>query len=227
MRSLRVILLGCPGAGKGTQAKLITERYGIPQISTGDMLRAEIKSGSSLGEEAKSIMDRGALVPDEMIIALVKKRIKQPDCAAGFLLDGFPRTLVQAEALRTSGISIDYVIEIDVHDEEIVKRLSGRRVHMASGRTYHLTFNPPKVDTLDDITGEPLVQRPDDTEETIRKRLAVYHKQTSPLVDYYLHWTDSGKAIADNLPAPNFTRINGIDTVEAIREKIFATLGNR
>ena len=220
-RILRMILLGCPGAGKGTQAQLISKRYDIPAISTGDMLRAAVKSQSAIGEQVKSIMERGALVPDDLIIALVKERISQPDCRAGFLLDGFPRTIVQAEALKHSGVPIDVVIEIDVADEEIVKRLSGRRLHAASGRIYHLIYNPPKEDMKDDITGEPLIQRPDDTEETVRKRITVYHQQTSPLVDYYLQWAKSDPS---HVAAPRFARVNGMDNVEVIKRKIFEIL---
>ena len=182
---MRIILLGMPGAGKGTQAQFLIEKYGIPQISTGDMLRAAIKTGTPLGAQAKSYMDRGALVPDEIVIALVKERVKAPDCRQGFILDGFPRTIPQAEALRRAGIDIDFVVDIDVSDEEILRRMSGRRVHPASGRSYHVVFNPPSVAGKDDVTGEPLVQRDDDKEETVRKRIATYHAQTKPLVDYY------------------------------------------
>ena len=191
---MKLILLGPPGAGKGTQAAFITEKYGIPQISTGDMLRAAVKAGSELGLEAKKFMDAGALVPDEVIIGLVQERIKQTDCANGFLFDGFPRTIPQAEAMKNAAVDLDYVIEIDVDDAEIVNRLSGRRVHPASGRTYHVVFNPPKNEGTDDATGEPLVQRDDDKEATIRKRLDVYHKQTSQLVDYYSEKWDTGRA---------------------------------
>ncbi len=182
---MRLILLGGPGAGKGTQANYIKEKYQIPQISTGDMLRAAVKAGSELGKQAKSFMDAGGLVPDEVIIGLVKERIKDKDCQKGFLFDGFPRTLPQADAMKAAGVGIDAVVEIDVPDEEIIKRMSGRRAHLASGRTYHVIYNPPKVEGKDDVTGEPLVQRDDDKEETVKKRLEVYHAQTEPLVDYY------------------------------------------
>lgn len=217
---MRVILLGGPGAGKGTQANFIKERYAIPQISTGDMLRAAVKQGTPLGIEAKKIMDAGGLVSDDIIMGLVKDRIAQPDCANGFLLDGFPRTLVQAEALREEGIDIDCVIEIDVDDEEIIKRMSGRRVHPASGRTYHVAFNPPKVEGKDDVSGEDLIQRDDDKEETVRKRLDVYHEQTEPLIEYYSNWASAGGEAA-----PRYARIDGIGSVEEIRERIFAVLG--
>ena len=189
---MRLILLGAPGAGKGTQAAFITDKFGIPQISTGDMLRAAIKAGARLGLEAKKFMDAGALVPDDVIIGLVKERIRQPDAAKGFLFDGFPRTIPQADAMKSAGVMLDYVIEIDVDDAEIIKRLSGRRVHPASGRTYHLIFNPPKASGKDDLTGEELVQREDDTEATVKKRLEVYHSQTKPLVAYYSNWAKSG-----------------------------------
>ena len=185
---MRILLLGLPGAGKGTQAQFLMAKYGIPQISTGDMLRAAIKAGTPLGIEAKSYMDRGALVPDQLVIELVKERVKQPDCANGFIIDGFPRTLPQAEALRDAGVDIDYVVEFEVDDDEILRRMSGRRVHPASGRTYHVDFNPPKVAGKDDVTGEPLVQRADDNEETVKARIETYHSQTKPLVDYYLNW---------------------------------------
>ncbi|HQR54004.1 MAG TPA: adenylate kinase [Burkholderiales bacterium] len=219
-RSLRLILLGAPGAGKGTQAGFITQKYGIPQISTGDMLRAAVKAGSPLGLAAKKVMDAGGLVPDDVIIGLVQDRIKQPDCAHGFLFDGFPRTIPQAEAMREAGVAIDYVVEVDVDDAEIIKRMSGRRVHLASGRTYHVVFNPPRVAGKDDATGEDLVQREDDREETVRKRLAVYHSQTKPLVDYYANWAASGAP-----GAPKHVRIPGIGSVENIRDQIFAALG--
>jgi adenylate kinase len=217
---MRIILLGGPGAGKGTQAQYIVEQYGIPQISTGDMLRAAVKAGTPLGLEAKKVMDAGGLVPDEVIIGLVKDRIGQADCAKGFLFDGFPRTIPQAEAMKDEGVDIDYVVEIDVSDEEIVKRMSGRRVHLASGRTYHVVFNPPKQEGLDDVTGEPLIQREDDNEETVRKRLAVYHAQTEPLVKYYSDWAAVGDA-----RAPKHVRVEGIGKVEEIRDRIFAALG--
>jgi len=216
---MRLILLGGPGAGKGTQANYIKERYGIPQISTGDMLRAAVKAGTPLGVEARKVMDAGGLVSDEIILGLVKERIAQDDCANGFLFDGFPRTLAQAEALREQGVNIDAVIEIDVDDEEIIKRMSGRRVHPDSGRTYHVVFNPPKVEGKDDVTGEPLVQRDDDTEETVRKRLQVYHDQTEPLIGYYTRWAEEGGA-----GAPRYIRIPGIGKVEEIRDAIFAAL---
>lgn len=216
---MRLILLGGPGAGKGTQANYIKERYGIPQISTGDMLRAAVKAGSELGKEAKKFMDSGGLVPDEVIIGLVKERIKEPDCQKGFLFDGFPRTIPQADAMKAAGVPIDAVVEIDVPDEEIIRRMSGRRVHLASGRTYHIVFNPPKVEGKDDVTGEPLIQRDDDKEETVRKRLKVYHDQTEPLVAYYKDWAASGKA-----GAPRHIRIEGVGKVDEIRDRIFNAL---
>jgi len=216
---MRLILLGGPGAGKGTQAGFITERFGIPQISTGDMLRAAVKAGTPLGKQAKDVMDSGGLVSDDIIVGLVKERIQQPDCEAGFLFDGFPRTIPQAEALKREGIRIDYVVEIVVDDEEIIKRMSGRRVHLASGRTYHVMFNPPKVDGKDDVTGEELIQRDDDKEETVRKRLDVYHEQTEPLVDYYSKWAASGDEAA-----PQYVRVDGIGSVEEIRDRIFQAL---
>jgi adenylate kinase len=216
---MRLILLGGPGAGKGTQANYIKERYGIPQISTGDMLRAAVKAGSELGKEAKKFMDSGGLVPDEVIIGLVKERIKEPDCQKGFLFDGFPRTIPQADAMKAAGVPIDAVVEIDVPDEEIIRRMSGRRVHLASGRTYHVVFNPPKVEGKDDVTGEPLIQRDDDKEETVRKRLKVYHDQTEPLVAYYKDWAASGKA-----GAPRHIRIEGVGKVDEIRDRIFNAL---
>lgn len=216
---MKIILLGPPGAGKGTQANYVKNKYGIPQISTGDMLRAAVKEGTPLGKLAKEVMDAGGLVSDDIIMGLVKERIRQDDCAAGYLLDGFPRTLVQAEALRAEGVKIDAVVEIDVDDEEIVRRMSGRRVHMASGRTYHIEFNPPKKDGIDDVTGEPLVQRDDDREETVRKRLAVYHEQTRPLVDYYTEWSKS-----EEEGAPKFVRIEGTGKVTDIRDAIFNAL---
>jgi len=216
---MKLILLGAPGAGKGTQANYIKEKFNIPQISTGDMLRAAVKAGTPLGVAAKKIMDAGGLVSDEIIINLVKERIKEPDCANGFLFDGFPRTLPQAEAMKQAGVEIDYVVEVDVEDSEIVQRMSGRRVHTASGRTYHIKFNPPKVAGKDDVTGESLVQRADDTEETVKKRLQVYHEQTKPLVNYYASWEKSGKA-----NAPKCIKIPGVGSVEAIRDKIFAAL---
>ncbi len=216
---MRLILLGAPGAGKGTQAVYITQKYGIPQISTGDMLRAAVKAGTKLGMEAKMHMDSGGLVPDDVIIGLVKERIKQPDCVKGFLLDGFPRTIPQAEALKKAGVDLDYVLEIDVPDEEIIRRMSGRRVHPTSGRTYHVIFNPPKVAGKDDMTGEELMQREDDKEETVKKRLAVYHSQTKQLIDYYSNWAAQG-----NKRAPKYVKIHGVGAVEAIRDKVFAAL---
>ena len=213
---MRLILLGAPGAGKGTQAAYITEKHGIPQISTGDMLRAAVKAGSRLGMEAKKFMDAGALVPDEVIIGLVRERIAQADCENGFLFDGFPRTIPQADAMKNAGVDLDYVVEIDVDDAEIVKRLSGRRVHTASGRIYHVTFNPPKVEGKDDVTGEALVQRDDDQEETILKRLEVYHTQTRQLVDYYSKLAASG--------APAYAHVAGVGSMESIRDEIFRAL---
>lgn len=212
---MRIILLGSPGSGKGTQAQFITEKYGIPQISTGDMLRAAVREGTPLGIEAKKVMDAGGLVSDNIILGLIKERIAQPDCAKGFLLDGFPRTIAQAEGLEKMGVSIDTVIEIVVSDEEIVKRMAGRRVHLPSGRTYHVEFNPPKIDGLDDVTGEALIQRDDDKEETVRKRLQVYHEHTKPLVGYY-----------SSMERPaQFNSIAGIGAVDKITEKVFAILG--
>lgn len=216
---MRLILLGAPGAGKGTQAGYITGKYGIPQISTGDMLRAAVKAGTPLGLKAKKFMDAGGLVPDDVIIGLVRERIKQPDAANGFLFDGFPRTIPQADAMKASGVMLDFVVEIDVEDAEIVRRLSGRRVHPASGRTYHLVFNPPKVAGKDDQTGEDLVQRDDDREDTVKKRLDVYHSQTKPLVAYYANWAKSGRA-----GAPTYVKIAGVGSVESIRDRIFAAL---
>jgi adenylate kinase len=216
---MKIILLGPPGAGKGTQANYIKNKYGIPQISTGDMLRAAVKAGTPLGIEAKKVMDAGGLVSDDIIMGLIDERIAQEDCAEGFLLDGFPRTLAQAEALRAKGVAIDAVVEIDVEDEEIVRRMSGRRAHLASGRTYHVEFNPPKKEGVDDVTGEPLVQRDDDREETVRKRLTVYHDQTKPLVDYYSTWSGSGEE-----DAPKYVRIQGTGSVTDIRDAIFAEL---
>ncbi len=216
---MRLILLGGPGAGKGTQAKYITEKYNIPQISTGDMLRAAVKAGTPLGIEAKKIMDAGGLVSDDIIIGLVKDRIAQPDCENGFLFDGFPRTIPQADAMKAAGVKLDYVVEIAVDDEEIIKRMSGRRVHVASGRTYHVVFNPPKTAGKDDDTGDDLIQRDDDKEETVRKRLEIYHDQTEPLISYYSNWANNG----DN-NAPKYVRIEGIGTVEQIRDKTFAAL---
>ncbi len=219
---MRIILLGGPGAGKGTQAAFITQRYGVPQISTGDMLRAAVKEGTPLGLEAKKVMDAGALVPDDIIIGLVEERIARNDCAKGFLFDGFPRTIAQAEALKKTGVRIDAVVEIDVDDNEIIKRMSGRRVHLASGRTYHVVFNPPKVEGKDDQTGEDLIQRDDDREETVRKRLTVYHEQTAPLIGFYSSWADSGDG-----SAPRYLKIRGVGSLEAIRDRIFSSLGGK
>ena len=216
---MRVILLGAPGAGKGTQATFIKEKFNIPQISTGDMLRAAVKAGTQLGLEAKSYMDSGGLVPDAVIIGLVSERIKEADCANGFLFDGFPRTIPQAEAMKAAGVDIDYVVEIDVPDEAIVERMSGRRSHPASGRTYHVKFNPPKVAGKDDVTGEDLVQRDDDKEETVLKRLEVYHSQTKPLVNYYVGWAKAG-----DTKAPKHVFVPGLGEVNAIRDQIFAAL---
>ncbi|WP_431686363.1 adenylate kinase [Hahella sp. NBU794] len=216
---MRIILLGAPGAGKGTQAQNIMKKFGIPQISTGDMLRAAVKAGSPLGLKVKEVMASGGLVSDETIIALVKDRIKEDDCANGFLFDGFPRTIPQAEALREAGVKIDNVVEIAVDDQEIIKRLSGRRVHEASGRVYHVDYNPPKVEGKDDVTGEPLVQREDDKEETVRKRLEVYHSQTAPLVDYYRNWAEK-----DADAAPEYLRVEGVGSVDEIRDRVFAGL---
>jgi len=212
---MHIILLGSPGSGKGTQAQFITEKYAVPQISTGDMLRAAVRDGTPLGIEAKKIMDTGGLVSDEIILGLIKERIAQTDCANGFLLDGFPRTIAQAEGLDAMGIKIDNVIEINVADEEIVKRLAGRRVHLQSGRTYHIEYNPPKVDGIDDITGEALIQRDDDKEETVRKRLSIYHELTKPLVGYYSAASRQVK----------FNSIAGVGTVDEITNKVFAILG--
>jgi adenylate kinase len=216
---MRLILLGGPGAGKGTQANHIKEKYQIPQISTGDMLRAAVKAGTELGLKAKGFMDSGGLVPDDVIIGLVKERIQEPDCDKGFLFDGFPRTIPQADAMKDAGVPIDAVVDINVPDEEIIKRMSGRRAHLASGRTYHIIFNPPKEEGKDDVTGEPLVQRDDDKEETVRKRLEVYHEQTEPLIDYYKNWQRSGEA-----GAPQYVRIEGIGKVEEIRDQIYSAL---
>ncbi len=216
---MRLILLGPPGAGKGTQASFITQAFGIPQISTGDMLRAAVKSGSPLGVAAKKVMDNGHLVSDEIIIGLVKERLTAPDCANGYLFDGFPRTIPQAEAMKEAGVPIDCVLEIDVPDSAIVERMSGRRVHLPSGRTYHVKFNPPRVDGKDDVTGEDLIQRDDDREDTVRKRLAVYHAQTKPLVAYYVDWAKSGDP-----RAPKYRRIDGMGSVESIRAAAAAEL---
>ena len=216
---MRLILLGAPGAGKGTQAAFICRKYGIPQISTGDMLRAAIKAGSPTGLQVKSVIDSGRLVSDDIIIALVQERIARPDCVNGFLFDGFPRTIPQAEAMKNAGVKIDYVLEIDVPFEAIIERMSGRRSHPASGRTYHLKFNPPKIAGRDDVTGEPLVQREDDKEETVRKRLDVYGAQTRPLVDYYQSW-----AQRDPAAAPRYRAISGVGEVDEITERAFAAL---
>ncbi|MEE4603369.1 MAG: adenylate kinase [Desulfobacteraceae bacterium] len=216
---MRLILLGGPGAGKGTQANFIKDKYQIPQISTGDMLRAAIKAGSDLGKKAKGYMDSGGLVPDEVIIGLVKERIKEADCQKGFLFDGFPRTIPQADAMKDAGVALDGVVDINVPDSEIIKRMSGRRVHLASGRTYHITFNPPKEDGKDDVTGEALIQRDDDQEDTVRNRLDVYHAQTEPLIDYYKNWENSGESAA-----PKYIRIEGVGKVEEIRDQIYTAL---
>ena len=216
---MRLILLGAPGAGKGTQATFICKRFGIPQISTGDMLRAAVKAGTELGVAAKKVMDSGGLVSDDIIIGLVKERITQPDCANGFLFDGFPRTIVQADAMKAAGVKLDLVLEIDVPDEAIIERMSGRRVHVASGRSYHLKFNPPKVAGKDDLTGEDLILRVDDAEETVRNRLAVYKSQTRPLVDYYSKWAEGGAA-----DAPRYRKINGTGSVEEITARALAAL---
>jgi adenylate kinase len=218
-KTMRLILLGPPGAGKGTQAAMICKRYGIPQISTGDMLRAAVKAGTALGLAARQVMDSGGLVSDDIIIGLVKERIAQPDCANGFLFDGFPRTIPQAEAMKNAGVKLDAVLEIDVPDSAIVERMSGRRVHPASGRTYHVKHNPPKTEGRDDATGEPLIQRDDDKEETVRKRLEVYHAQTRPLVGYYTAWADSGAA-----GSPRYRKISGQGSVEEITARAFDAL---
>lgn len=216
---MRLILLGAPGAGKGTQANLIKEKFNIPQISTGDMLRAAVQAGTPLGKTAKKIMDAGKLVSDDIIINLVKERLKEADCANGFLFDGFPRTIPQAQALKDAGIPIDFVLEIEVPDSDIIQRMGGRRVHPASGRTYHVIFNPPKVPNKDDITSENLVQRPDDHADTVTKRLEVYHEQTKPLVEYYQAWAQSG-----DIHAPHCINIPGIGSVNTIRDRIFTAL---
>ena len=213
---MRMILLGGPGAGKGTQAAYLVEQFGIPQVSTGDMLRAAAAEGTDLGKQAKTMMDAGQLVPDELIIALVKQRIAADDCADGFLFDGFPRTIPQAEALKDAGVPIDAVVEIDVPDEEIIKRMSGRRVHLASGRTYHVVFNPPKEEGKDDETGEPLIQRDDDQEETVRARLKIYHDQTEPLISFYSKEANAGNC--------KYVKIDGVGSVDQIRDGIFAGL---
>lgn len=215
---MRVILLGAPGAGKGTQARFITEKFGIPQISTGDMLRAAVKAGSPLGLQVKQVMESGGLVSDEIIIALIQERLTQSDCAAGCLFDGFPRTIPQAEALKAAGVDIDHVLEISVDDEEIVQRMSGRRVHPGSGRVYHIDHNPPQAEGKDDVTGEPLIQRADDNEETVRKRLAIYHEQTQPLVDFY-------QQLAQLEQKPRYSCVLGTGTVDEIKAKVMAVLG--
>ncbi len=216
---MRLILLGAPGAGKGTQATFICSKFGIPQISTGDMLRAAVKAGTPLGLAAKAVMDSGALVSDDIIIGLVKERIAQPDCAKGFLFDGFPRTIPQADAMKSAGVKLDAVLEIDVPDAAIIERLSGRRVHPGSGRTYHVKFNPPKVADRDDVTGEALIQRDDDREETVRKRLQVYQDQTRPLVEYYATWSRTGSA-----DAPRCVRVDGSGGVDQITQRVMAAL---
>jgi adenylate kinase len=220
---MRLILLGAPGAGKGTQAQFICEKYAIPQISTGDMLRAAVKAGTELGIAAKKIMDSGGLVSDDIIIGLVKDRLTQPDCSKGYLFDGFPRTIPQAQAMKDAGVPIDFVLEIDVPFDAIIDRMSGRRVHPASGRSYHIKFNPPKVEGKDDVTGEPLIQRDDDKEETVRKRLQVYNDQTRPLVEYYSSWAAQANP-ADKVKAPAYHKISGTGNVEDITASIFAML---
>jgi adenylate kinase len=216
---MRLILLGPPGAGKGTQANFIREKFGIPQISTGDMLRAAVKAGTPLGIEAKKVMDAGGLVSDDIIIGLVKDRLQQDDCKSGYMFDGFPRTIPQADAMKDAGVAIDFVLEIDVPDSEIVERMSGRRAHLASGRTYHVKYNPPKVAGKDDVSGEDLIQRDDDKEETVKKRLEVYHSQTKPLVEYYSKWSASGDA-----KAPKVRKISGLGAVDSITAQAFAAL---
>ncbi|TMS56560.1 adenylate kinase [Imbroritus primus] len=220
---MRLILLGAPGAGKGTQAQFICEKFGIPQISTGDMLRAAVKAGTPLGVEAKKVMDAGGLVSDDIIIGLVKDRLQQPDCQKGYLFDGFPRTIPQAQAMKDAGVAIDYVLEIDVPFDAIIERMSGRRVHVASGRTYHVKYNPPKQAGLDDATGEALIQRDDDKEETVRKRLDVYAQQTRPLVDYYSNWAKEGSP-AGSVQAPQYRKISGMGSVEEITGRVFEAL---
>ncbi len=216
---MRLILLGAPGAGKGTQATFICKKFGIPQISTGDMLRAAVKAGTPLGIAAKKVMDSGGLVGDDIIIGLVKERLAQPDCAYGFLFDGFPRTIVQADAMKAASVNLDIVLEIDVPDEAIIERMSGRRAHLASGRTYHIKFNPPKVEGIDDVTGEPLIQRDDDKEDTVKKRLDVYQKQTRPLVSYYADWSASGDPVA-----PKYRKISGTGSVDEITARALQAL---
>ena len=216
---MRLILLGAPGAGKGTQATFICKKFGIPQISTGDMLRAAVKAGTPLGIAAKKVMDSGGLVGDDIIVGLVKERLAQPDCAYGFLFDGFPRTIVQADAMKAAGVNLDIVLEIDVPDEAIIERMSGRRAHLASGRTYHIKFNPPKVEGIDDVSGEPLIQRDDDKEDTVKKRLEVYQKQTRPLVSYYADWSASGDPVA-----PKYRKISGTGSVDEITARALQAL---
>jgi len=216
---MRVILLGAPGAGKGTQAQFICDKYNIPQISTGDMLRAAVKAGTELGKQAKVVMDAGKLISDDIIIGLVKERVTEADCSNGYLLDGFPRTIPQADAMRENAIDVDFVVEIDVVDEEIVNRLGGRRVHSGSGRTYHIIYNPPKTEGVDDVTGEPLVQRVDDQKETVQKRLDIYHQQTSPLISYYSKWAESG-----DTKAPAYINVAGTGTVEDIKNRVLKAL---
>lgn len=218
---MRIILLGAPGAGKGTQANYIARTLNIPQISTGDMLRAAVTAGTPVGLEAKKVMDAGQLVSDNIILALVKERLQQEDCRNGCLFDGFPRTLAQAEALKKDGVSIDNVVEIDVADDEIITRMSGRRVHISSGRTYHVVFNPPLKEGLDDETGEPLIQRADDKEETVRERLKIYHEQTAPLIEYYSGWASDGAP-----EAPKYSKVKGTGSVEEIRDRILGALGS-
>ena len=218
---MRLILLGGPGAGKGTQASFITEKFGIPQISTGDMLRAAVKAGTPLGQQAKEIMDAGGLVSDGIIIGLIKDRLQEADCKNGYLLDGFPRTIPQADAMRENNIDVDFVVEITVDDAEIIKRMSGRRVHLASGRTYHVIYNPPKVEGQDNETGEALIQREDDTEETVKHRLDVYHQQTEPLIEYYQAYANSGEETS-----PTYLSIDGVGSVESIRDEILSQLGD-
>ena len=220
---MRLILLGAPGAGKGTQAQFICEKFSIPQISTGDMLRAAVKAGTDLGIAAKKIMDAGGLVSDDIIIGLVKDRLTQPDCSKGYLFDGFPRTIPQAQAMKDAGVPIDYVLEIDVPFDAIIDRMSGRRVHPASGRTYHVKFNPPKVSGKDDVTGEALIQRDDDKEETVRKRLQVYNDQTRPLVEYYSSWATQSSS-SDKVKAPTYRKVNGTGNVDEITNSIFVIL---
>lgn len=216
---MRLILLGAPGAGKGTQAKFISEKFGIPQISTGDMLRAQVKAGTALGLEAKKHMDAGGLVPDAVIIGMVQERLKADDCKNGYLFDGFPRTIPQADAMKAAGVALDFVLEIDVPDSDIVERMAGRRAHLSSGRTYHVKYNPPKVAGKDDVTGEDLVQRDDDKEETVKKRLEIYHAQTKPLVNFYTQWSAQGDA-----KAPKVRKVAGVGSVDSITASVFGAL---